>query len=370
MDRELAGAVLQRWEEGLPVAETALYKAASVLGIDPDAALMEARFYTHLDRFLLEKRAMSTSERILFSLAAGINPFEMVKTASKYKLSSDELVLFALREKGFVPDLEKLANLSAVGGDPTVAAGPGAMMPEMGALPEGSGDLPAMAAPPQPGAAVQQQPQTRFKPSPMAPEQVPPGPGGNLDALLQEHQQVFGQQAQDNGGLPPAGQPQPPPPPPPAEERVKQVAPGIDEETAARYGQKLDEFEQQNGMPISDPKSMVKFVEMLQKVDAKRVDQGIKAFGQQLEQQQAAELGVGTQPTVKSMPGQGGGAQMGAGGTPQGGGMMGANGAASPGGAQKPPQPKQPPQPNAGPQQAAAEKVANAARALARAHRR
>jgi hypothetical protein len=43
MDRELAEAVLERWADGDPVYEATLYKAASVLGVDPDAALMEAR---------------------------------------------------------------------------------------------------------------------------------------------------------------------------------------------------------------------------------------------------------------------------------------------------------------------------------------
>lgn len=363
MDRELAGAVLGRWREGLPVYETALYKAASVLGIDPQAALMEARFYTHLDRYLLEKRAMRPFERKLFSAAAGFDSQRMVKTASQYRVSPDQLILESLRRREFVPDLEKLANLSAVGGDPTVAQAGGAAQPEMGGMPQGQGDMPALAAPPQPGQAVQQNPQARFKPSPMAPEQVPPDANGNLDALLQQHQDVFGQQAQDNGGMPPAGQPEPPPPPPSPEERIQQVFPDADEETLARYGQHLTEFEQQIGMPVSDPKSMVKFVKELQKVDAKRVDQGMKAYGQQLEQQQAAELGIG-QPTVTNtvkMPGASGAAGA-VGGGPQA--QVGApGGQGAPGNATKPPRPAPQPQQAA---QAAVEKVANAGRALAR----
>jgi hypothetical protein len=345
MDRELARAVLQRWEEGLPVAETAMYKAASVLGIDPRLALAEARYYTRLDSYLLEKRAMTRDERKLFSLAAGADPRVMVKSAAAYGLSTDELILEALRQNEWVP---KLANLMAPTGQDATQAGPPAAQDAMQQAQPAPQAPPAAGAPPQPGAAVQQQPQARFKPSPMAPDQVPPSPEGNLDALLQTQQQAFGQGAQENGGLPAAGMPEPPPPPPTPDQRVKQVAPDMDDDTAQRYGQQLEQFEQQIGMPVSDPKQMVKFVKEMQKVDGKRIDQGIKAMGEQLEQQQAQELGVGqpTVPTVNQGPKPGPSTM-------------------NPGAAQKPPQQK-PPQAPVPPQ--ATEKVAHVGRLLARLH--
>lgn len=350
MDRELAGAVFKRWEDGLPVAEVSLYKAASVFGIDPQAALAEARFYTCLDRYLLEKRAMTKNERQLFSLAAGFEPGVMVKSAAAFGLSPDELIVGALRELNWVP---KLANLSAGGGDTTVAGPPNAQA----AMQQSQQPEQAMAAPPQPGKMVQQIPQARQKPTPTAPEQIPASPDGNLDMLLQEHQGVFGQQATDNGGMPPAGMPEPPPPPPAPEERIRQVAPDVDEETATRYGQKLQEFEQQIQMPIADPKSMVKFVKELQKVDGKRIDQGIKAFGEQLEQEQAAELGIG-QPTVSG----GAGKMPGTMGAPQA-----QPGAPKPQVKPKTTTPQQQPAASQVPAEAV-EKVANAGRLLARAH--
>jgi hypothetical protein len=238
-----------------------------------------------------------------------------------------------------------------------------------------------MQQPPQPGAMVQQPP--GFKPSPMAPEQVPPSPDGNLDALIQGQQQTYGQGAMDNGGLPPSGMPTPPPPPPTPEERIQQVGPNLDPDTVQRYAEQLQRFEEGSGMGINDPKQMVKFVEALQKVDAKRVDQGIKAMQQQLEQEQAAELGVnagGAPPTIKGP----GGASPGGGGGPMAPksqqGQEGQEGQPPPGGDQKvqqPPQQSQPPQkkppPSGGPQkpqgppmEAAAEKVAQAARRMAR----
>jgi hypothetical protein len=390
MDRELATAVLQRWEEGLPVTEGNLYKAASVLGIDPGQALLEARYYTQLDKYLEKRGSMTPAQRQLFSAAAGMDSRVMVKTASWSGFSPEELIIEALRENDFAPDLEKLANLSAAGGDPTVAAGPGA------AGQGGPVDPAAMGGQdpqkPQPGAAVQQNPAARFKPSPTAPDQAAPSPAGNLDALLAETQGVYGQQAQDNGGLPPSGQPQPPPPPPDPTERVRQVAPALDDETAGRYADALTRLEEQVGMPVQDPKQMVKFVKEMQKVDGKRIDQGIKAVGEQLEQEQAAELGVGNQTFA---PGLGPEAM-------NGGAAGGPPGAGGPGGGAKPPQagpqgpaaqeqpneegpppggpqsaagqaqgmpPKQKQQPKPAPQQtpqAAAEKVAHAARHMAR----
>lgn len=380
MDRELAGVVLEKWGAGEAVGEVQLYKAASALGIDPMAALVEARFYTYLDSCLIEKRAMSVGERIVFSAAAGMSPGPLVKTASAYGVSADELIIEALRERDFVPDIVKIANLSAAGGDPTMMDP--AVMQQAGA---------AMAAPPQQDASVQQQPIARFKPSPTGPEQTMAAPGGNMDELLQQGQQAFGQQAQDNGGTAPAGMPEPAPPPPSPEERIQQVGPNLDQETVARYADQLQRFEAGFDMQISDPKQMVKFVKELQKLDGKRIDQGIKAMSQQLEQEQAAELGVDSAPTIDGPGGGAGGgpgtqmapkpgqdnAAGGAEGSPQGGppAAQSVGGDASANaqqlqGQQAPQQSPQPPKkqpPAQPPADAAVEKVAHAARVIARA---
>lgn len=402
MDKEVAVAVLDRWDQGEPVSEVNLYKAASALGIDPMAALVEARFYTYLDSCLLEKRAMSLGERAVFSAAAGLSSGIMTKTASAHGFSPDELILEALRDRGFVPNLEKIADLSTImqqqqGGGQMPP--PGAMPPPGGAPPPGApmdpsaqaGD--AMMAPPDPNAMMQQQPDARVKPSPTGPEQTPASPGGNLDELVQQGQQIYGDQAMGNGGTAPQGMPQPAPPPPSPEERIQQVGPNLDPETVSRYAEQLQRFEDGFQMQIADPKQMVKFVKELQKVDGKKVDQGIKAMGQQLEQEQAQELGVDATPTID---GPGGGAGAGGPGMgmspkgpppgaeeappqeepPQGGPSQAqSNGgdpsasaqSAGPPGNQAPPVAKKPPPQQAAQPNAAVEKVANAARALARA---
>src|SRR6185295_9650643 len=79
----------------------------------------------------------------------------------------------------------------------------------------------------------------------------------------------------------------------------------LDDETIARYAEQLTRFEEGFQMQIADPKMMVKFVKELQKLDGKRIDQGIKAMSQQLEQEQAQELGVDAAPTIDG-PGGGG----------------------------------------------------------------
>lgn len=286
MDRDLAGAVLRRWDAGLPVTENAMYKAASVLGINPALALAEARFYTHLDSYILEKRAMTKGERIFFSLAAGIDPYAMVKTASAHGFCPEELILEALRDRDWVPDLRKIALTIGAPPEELPSAVNMADPSQVAAVQQATG----MMAQPQPDATVQQAAAIRMRPSPTAPEQIAASPNGNLDALLKEHQGVFGQQAQENGGMPAAGMPEPPPPPPSPEERIQQVAPDIDAETVARYGEQLSQFEQQMGMPVADPKQMSKLIKEFQKVDGKRIDKGIKAMGEQLVQQQDAEF--------------------------------------------------------------------------------
>jgi hypothetical protein len=394
MDRELAGAVLERWVSGDPVSEIALYKAASALGANPQDALAEARFLTYLDSYLIEKRAMSGAERIVFSAGAGFDSGSMTKTASAHGLSPDELIIEALRERNFAPDLLKIAMI-APQADPMQGGGQPPGGGQMGdpALQQAAGA--AMMQPPQQGAVLQQQPSARVRPTPTAPEQLAPSDMGNIEELLAMSQQANPGMAEAGGGVPPAGAPEAQPQPMDPMSRIMQVGPNLDQETAQRYAEQLQRFEEGFGMQISDPKQMVKFVKELQKVDGKKVDQGIKAMGQQLEQEQAQELGIdGGVPTIDGgggpqvMAPKPGGAQPpgGAGGAPQegkppqgppGGGEGGggpeaqqvaeqmAAGGKPPG--NTPPRPPQKQGPQQAAPQAAVEKVAHVARVLARA---
>lgn len=328
MDRELAGAVYQRWERGLPVTEASFYKAATVLGVDADAALTEARFLTAFDKYASENRPMTPFERVYFSLACGDDPSVLEKVASIYGVDQDEILVRKLAGRRFQPDLEKIALMMP----PEVAQETMAQLQEQQAAEGGEGGEEEAAAAeeamgpqgPMDGAQLQQDPTQRFKPSPTAPDQLPPDAMGNLDALVAEQQGVHGQQAEQNGGMPPSGMPEPQPPPPDSTERIQQVAPGMDPETTQRYADKLTEFEEQMGMPISDPKQMVKFVQAMQKVDAKYMDEGIKQFAQQKEQEAGIGQTVpGQGPTVPGFEGGAAGAGGGAGGAAGPGGQAG-----------------------------------------------
>jgi hypothetical protein len=343
MDRELAEAVFARWQEGQPVFEGTLYKAASALGADADAVLTEARFYHHLDRALERGTEFTAPEREYFSVASGFDPDSMEKTAEAHGFdSSDALIMRALSRRHFQPDLEKLAFLGMQGGPSD--GGPAAA--DAGDASMG-GDQPSTG--PVPGAQLQQNPMVR--PSPTAPAQVASSEGGNLQELLGAAGDTPG--ADDNGGLPPAGAGASgaPPEPPDASARLQQAMPDIPPDALERYAPKLEEFEQQVGMTVMDPKQVEKFIKEMQKADKKIIDEAMKQYGEQNAQQ----MGVGSQTTWDATaPKPNGG---GAGGAPGAGG----GGGPPPGGAGE----QQPPASPAGMAKAAAAGIA-----LARAHRR
>lgn len=357
MDRELAEAVFVRWGEGLPVFEGTLYKAASVLGADPDAILTEARFYHHLDRALDRGTGFTLPEREYFSAASGYDPDQMEKTAEAYGFeSSDSMIMRALAKRHYVPDVEKLAFLGMQGGPtdggPAMATDP--------LSPEGGEDgQPLASAGPQPGAALQQNPMVR--PSPTAPGQVPASEGGNLQELLGAAGETPG--AEENGGLPPAGAGAggAPQEMPSASERIQQAVQGIPPDAAERYGKDLEEFEQAIGQSVPDPKQLEKFVKEMQKTEKKQVDEAMKQFAEQ----KAQAMGMGSSPAWDpNAP-----VPNGSGGSPQAF-MAAAKAGAGAGGGKKPPQDAGGQQPAPAPAPDAMAKAAAAGATLARYRRR
>lgn len=130
---------------------------------------------------------------------------------------------------------------------------------------------------------------------------------------------------------------QPPPPPPTPDQKLQQVAPDMAPETLERYSEKLTELEQRTGIPVQDPTQLQKFIKEMEKVDKKVIDQEMKAMGEEMQ----AELGGGQQAKMTSTTMPGG-------------------------------QPQQPPAGSQGaqPSGASMQKVALAARRLARAFNR
>jgi len=306
MDQELAAAVFNRWERGLPVEETVFFKAAQAVGVNPHDALLEARWYTLLDhdlRKLASGAKLSAPELAIYSAAAGEDPQIMAKTAAKYCLDAQELVLTKLAERDWVPDLEMLKRAMMMPADAGGAGGGEMMAPGMDPAAGGMGGAPNAAMPPaqepdpMAGAAVQQAPQDRYKPSPMAPSQTPPSSEGNLNELVDaaRHPDAAADAQgamQDPGGtMAPEGGPgsmgpdagpgmgQEAPPPMPPEQKIQQVDPSVDPETMARWAPKLQEIEEQTGIQMNDPAQVQKFVGEMQKADQKTLDEAIKTIG-------------------------------------------------------------------------------------------
>ena len=242
MNRELATAVFARYASGLPVFEASLYKAAEYLGENPVEILADARFQTARKQ-ALEKVALSRNEIIYFSVKLARDPGYVEKLAGDAGTSVSSLIQRTL--------------LDLQGPPPKLAAG---------------------EAPPQPGAQVQ------GPPPPLAgnglPPQAPEQPEGNMQGLLDQLRESHAGGAEANGGLPPSGMPPPPPPPPTPEEKIQQAMPEADQDTIARWAPQLADFEQQMGVPISDPKQLQKFLQTVQKNEAKVIDQGIKQMSE------------------------------------------------------------------------------------------
>jgi len=289
MDQELATAVFSRWGGSLPVDETVFHKAAGVLGLNADDALLEARFYTLLDHDLQKVAAghrLDEDTLSLYSCAAGHGPAELVKTASSFHIDIQDLVLRKLAERNWVPDLElvKVALMGAGGGNPAAGGMGGAQDAAMPAMPPPDPAQGGMA--PMPGAAVQQSPANRYKPSPMAPSQTPPSAQGNMMELVEAarhpdagSEMGMGGMGPEAGGMGPEsgpmGEAQPPVPP---DQKIQQVDPSVDPETMARWAPKLEEIEQQTGIQMNDPAQVQKFVAEMQKADSATLDEAIKAM--------------------------------------------------------------------------------------------
>lgn len=341
MDIELATAVISRWNNGFPVSETSLYKAAHFLGENPDLALAEARYYTALDNYLVRGGEMTEDEKNHFKLATGaIEHYEdlenFTKVANKYHLPEEEVILRALAQNEFVPYLYKLAD--EMGG------------PQQGAAvqqdPSARGEAISQATG-NPAALLSQdwQGQTLYRPTPTAPGQVPPGQNGNMDQLMyqesnkdmiegQKNQAVKQQMMQQTQQQPQGGskeqiqqlynQMTP-------EEKAQHATPEAAPEELPEIAQYINQVEQQVGTKITDPAQIKKIYGEMQKAKKKEIDEAIKMqFQNQADASSAGQFG----PVPDRLAGGAGGApggDPGMGGSPPGG-PQGGPGAAPPGG--------------------------------------
>lgn len=301
MDHELAQAVIGRYQNGLPVAEEMFFKAATVVGANPQDALLEARWETLLYADLPKLASggkLSPEALVIYAAVAGEDPQVLTKTAAKYGLDPQRLVLRKLAEHNWVPDIQmlKIALMSESGGAGAEQMQAPMQNPAAGGMggQQGAGQPPVdPSMTPQPGATVQQQ---RYKPSPMAPMQTPPSAEGNLNELVEaaRHpdaaQDAMIAQQQPGGSMGPEGAPDsmgpdagpgmeqqaPPQPQMTPDQKLQQVDQSIDQQTMERWAPKLEEIEQQTGIQMNDPAQVQKFIAEMQKADQKALDEAIK----------------------------------------------------------------------------------------------
>lgn len=300
MDLEIAQAVIGRWSQGLPVSEHMLYKSAEALGEDPELSLVEARYYTTLDSYLSRGGPMTDYEKIALSLACGHYPEVFEKTASKYRLSEEELIISSLASNEFIPYLYKLAEIApgVPQDDSAVQQNPAARDPV--AIQQQTGNPAALTAQDWKG-------DTLYRPTPTAPGQLPPGgEGGNMNQLMEQEQnkdQIQGQKDEQQRQQMMAQTQQQPqqgskeeiqqiynqmtP-----EEKAPHAVPEANPQEIPEIAQHIQAIEQQVGTPITDPAQIKKIYGEMQKAKKKEIDEAIKMqFQNQVDASSSGQFG-------------------------------------------------------------------------------
>lgn len=342
MDNLLATAIFARWNAGLPVSETNLYKAASHFGEDPELALVEARYYTTLDNYLHRGGPMTTYEKIALSLANDNDPIELVKTASAYDVSVESIILNSLAKNEYIPYLYKLAQVEP--GTPQEGA---SVAQDPNARQQALDPASIQQLTNNPAALTMQdwQGQTLYKPSPTAPGQIPPGsPEGNIDQLMQQEQNKDQIQAQKDQTVKEQMMAQTQQQPQQGskeqiqqlynqmtpEEKAQHAVPEANPQEAPEIAQHIQTVEQQVGTAITDPAQIKKIYGEMQKAKKKEIDEAIKMqFQNQADASSAGQFGPvpdrlnGGQPQTGAQPFSGGQPPPPSGGQPPAGGGEG-----------------------------------------------
>lgn len=294
MNSQLAAAIFDRWNNGLPVSEHNLYKAAEFVGEDPQLALLEARYYTVLDNYLMRGGEMSPLEKNAFALFTGRSFGDFEKIASSCNITEDELIFRSLLSTEFIPYLYKAAESQPGPQDGgVVQQNPDARQQAIEnpqSIQQATGNPAAMTTPDWQGNPM-------YKPTPTAPGQVPPGKDGNMGQLMsneankgqieaQKQQQMMSQLAQQTQQNPQAGSkeqvqmlynqmtPQ---------QKVQHAAPQVSPEDVDRHAQEVSKIEAQTGLKIKDPAQIKKIIGGIEKQDKQVIDQAIQ---QQFNQSQ------------------------------------------------------------------------------------
>lgn len=276
MTRDLAFKVLSSFQNGEIVTERMLEKAANTLQIDPIQIIREARFKTASSNAIKSNRDLTNRELDYFSAGLGYTKDHIRKFASEIGVNEKELIFTYLTYGGFVPH-EKIAEFD------TGSIGDAGLQQDPTALSQYE------IAPHQ---LTSQDPfgNPMVQPSPTAPAQVPPMQGGNMEQLVDNHnnkdqieqeqldlanQQMLAQEGQQPGSMDKdqvnqaLSQASP-------EDKAQFAMPGGTPDQLERLATEISKIEEQVGMPIKDPAQLKKIVGEIEKQDKKIIDEAIK----------------------------------------------------------------------------------------------
>jgi Tfp pilus assembly protein PilV len=303
IDKDLALAVLENFNNGFVVNEDMLVKAAESLNFSPREILKEARLRTVITDFL-EKKAGDYKNYL--ALACGISKERLEKIAILQDSLPELVAIEYLRAQNFTPH-EKLAQM-----DDGSSAG------------QNLQQNPALLQ----NALLSNDPfgNVMYQPSPTAPAQVPPNEEGNFGQLLnnydnQDEMQAQQQQLGADQMLQQASQEemqqQPGMQPTYSKEQIQQalmqadaqgkakyVMPGGTPEQLERLSTEIAKIEQQTGIPISDPAQLKKVMQGIEKQEKAIIDQAIQANFETGQQEATGPLPGPAGQTQQTPPSQ------------------------------------------------------------------
>lgn len=303
IDKDLALAILENFNNGFIVNEDMLVKAAESLDFSPREILKEARLRTVITDYL-EKRASSNSLKNYLALACGTNSERLEKIAFLQDSTPEFVAISYLQTQNFAPH-EKLAQMDD-------GSSTGQNLQQNPALLQ--------------NALLSNDPfgNVMYQPSPTAPAQIPPNEEGNFNQLLdnyenqdqmQAQQQQLGADSMLEQAAQEETQQQPGMQPTYSKEQITQalmqadaqgkakyVMPGGTPEQLKRLSTEIGKIEQQTGIPISDPAQLKKVMQGIEKQEKAIIDQAIQANFETGQQEMTGPLPSPAGQTQQQIP--------------------------------------------------------------------
>jgi hypothetical protein len=302
IDKDLALTIFTAFDKGEKVSDEMLYKAASTIGLPTQPLIKEAVLKTVASTFIKRAQKFTANDLAYFSSACGYSPSEIIKVALLSDSTPEEVVFTHLSAVNYVPH-EKFAE---------------AGNPQGQALQQDPSLLGNPQLPPSALTSQDMMGNLLYQPSPTAPSQVPPSDNGNMEQLVENHNnkdQIQAEQEQAASDQMLQQNPQPQLPKEQIEQalstadsmaKARYISPGATEEQLARLSQEIDAVEAQAGIAIKDPAQLKKVLQGIEKQEKKLIDEAIKSrtemVGGQQEQQMGPLPGTEQNPLASQNP--------------------------------------------------------------------